>query len=321
MKNKRKPSKPHHSIKVGNYIRRRKRYSPENVFAHLDDFRMEERKAIAQGDVDNLPTHFQLDGDFIKGNNKNRYKTFQNNLTCVGCGLEGEYFFKERYKDSNSNIWHLNLYGVKNGKEILFTKDHIIPKSKGGLNTMSNLQTMCYGCNHEKGSVSNERFMKRVGRPVGGAKVEESMQEQRNDWCDINVPRKINGPVQGQPKYYPDDTYGPGTLPVPPIIVDVPQEAYDGIIFDDGLDNVELTNSQQDLSKVMTNSDLLKKTLTNEEKSGKVLCIDCKHFSKNNTKCAYERVVEVDYILGVKRIEAVDCYIMNKDGNCPHFDI
>ncbi len=293
MKNKRKPSKPHHSIKVGNYIRRRKRYSPENIFSHLDDFRMEERKAIAQGDVDNLPTHFQLDGDFIKGNNKNRYKTFQNNLTCVGCGLAGEYFFKERYKDSNT--WHLNLYGVKNGEEILFTKDHIIPKSKGGLNTMGNLQTMCYDCNHEKGSVSNERFMKRVGRPVEGAVVE-------ND------------------HYWPD-MYGPGTLPVPPIIVDVPQEAYDGIIFDDGLDNVELTNSQQDLSKVMTNSDLLKKTLTNEEKSGKVLCIDCKHFSKNNTKCAYERVVEVDYILGVKRIEAVDCYIMNKDGNCPHFDI
>ena len=44
------------------------------------------------------------------------------------------------------------MYGVKNGEEVLFTKDHIIPKSKGGKNHISNYQTMCEPCNSEKGN-------------------------------------------------------------------------------------------------------------------------------------------------------------------------
>ena len=33
---------------------------------------------------------------------------------------------------------------------ILFTKDHILPRSKGGKNWLQNYQTMCYNCNQEK---------------------------------------------------------------------------------------------------------------------------------------------------------------------------
>lgn len=38
----------------------------------------------------------------------------------------------------------------ENGKEVLMTKDHIIPKSKGGANDISNYQTMCKRCNEAK---------------------------------------------------------------------------------------------------------------------------------------------------------------------------
>lgn len=40
----------------------------------------------------------------------------------------------------------------ENGKEVLMTKDHIIPKSKGGADDISNYQTMCERCNEAKGN-------------------------------------------------------------------------------------------------------------------------------------------------------------------------
>lgn len=71
-------------------------------------------------------------------------------LVCAKCNLEGKEFHLEY--NTYENMWVLNLYGFKGDRPILFTHDHIIPKSKGGLpKTISNIQTMCYPCNHKKG--------------------------------------------------------------------------------------------------------------------------------------------------------------------------
>lgn len=84
-----------------------------------------------------------------------RYRVFKTSGTkCVKCGIEGKYFAleKDRYSKSERS-YHFNLYAVdKGGKEILMTKDHIIPKSKGGTDHISNLQTMCANCNNAKGN-------------------------------------------------------------------------------------------------------------------------------------------------------------------------
>lgn len=40
---------------------------------------------------------------------------------------------------------------LKCGRKDVLTLDHVIPKSKGGLFTYANLQTMCLWCNEEKG--------------------------------------------------------------------------------------------------------------------------------------------------------------------------
>jgi len=81
-----------------------------------------------------------------------RYKTFLTSGTkCVNCGLEAKYFAKER--DWKQLQYHFNLYGInENGEEIMLTKDHIIPKSKGGRNELVNYQTMCSMCNENKGN-------------------------------------------------------------------------------------------------------------------------------------------------------------------------
>lgn len=83
--------------------------------------------------------------------NSFRYWVFAKSTRCVTCGLEGEFFALERARSQDGERFHFNLYGRdKDGEEVLFTKDHVLPKSKGGNNRVGNLQTMCYRCNEAK---------------------------------------------------------------------------------------------------------------------------------------------------------------------------
>lgn len=77
-----------------------------------------------------------------------RLRTFKRSIVCVGCGMVGAHFWVER---NGGKTYHLNMYGFdKFGKETLMTRDHIIPKSKGGPNSLKNMQTMCCRCNCKK---------------------------------------------------------------------------------------------------------------------------------------------------------------------------
>ena len=81
-----------------------------------------------------------------------RYSVFQKSQKCGCCGLEASYLAYEKPLDSEK--YHINMYGVdEDGKEILFTKDHIIPFSKGGKNILGNYQTMCSKCDANKGNM------------------------------------------------------------------------------------------------------------------------------------------------------------------------
>ena len=72
---------------------------------------------------------------------------------CVRCGREGSHFYVERHPNETQGGKHLNLYAVDpDGTEVLMTVDHIVPKSLGGSNDLSNLQPMCMPCNQEKGN-------------------------------------------------------------------------------------------------------------------------------------------------------------------------
>lgn len=132
------PKKPPKTLQL---IRKQK-YSIEEVKEAVKDVLFE---------TDDKKARIEFDGDYIKGNSQ-RYQTFfTDGVKCSCCGIEGKFFAKERH--STSKCYHLNLYAVDdNGIEILMTKDHIIPKSKGGKNHLSNYQTMCSVCNSLKGN-------------------------------------------------------------------------------------------------------------------------------------------------------------------------
>jgi hypothetical protein len=81
-----------------------------------------------------------------------RYELFATKgIRCADCDIEGTYFALEKDINDSTSRFHLNLYGKDEyGNEVMITKDHILPKSKGGENRLSNYQTMCYKCNQKK---------------------------------------------------------------------------------------------------------------------------------------------------------------------------
>ncbi len=113
-------------------------YPIDETFEILGDTIYERRK-----------TFVNFHGENIKANSQ-RYIVFKKKgCTCVKCGLTASYFALERHE--NQERFHLNLYGVnEQGNEVLFTKDHIMPKAHDGASQIVNYQPMCIVCNNEK---------------------------------------------------------------------------------------------------------------------------------------------------------------------------
>lgn len=126
--------------------RKKKHYSLEEVFAHV--FQPAKDKKARNSTV-------IIDGEEIWPRTKKlivlkRQWQKEGEVKCVRCGLRGKYFVMERF--SKKSRWFFNLYGVRNGKEVLMNVDHIIPKSKGGGDGLNNSQVMCSICNNAKGN-------------------------------------------------------------------------------------------------------------------------------------------------------------------------
>lgn len=85
-----------------------------------------------------------------------RYKTFiEKGYRCVCCGRTGAYYALETSGQKKSRA-HFNLYSDDN---VLMTKDHILPRSKGGTDCIENMQTMCTICNSAKGNVVPDGYV------------------------------------------------------------------------------------------------------------------------------------------------------------------
>ena len=127
---------------ISGMIIEQKRYDIQDVFNRIgtDKLMLQTAKQKAQSDID-------VDGFSVHPVSL-RYQTFyQKGVKCACCGIEGTHF--KLCGDERTNRRHFNLF-TEDG--MLMTKDHIIPKSKGGLDTVDNMQTMCERCNHDKGN-------------------------------------------------------------------------------------------------------------------------------------------------------------------------
>jgi len=112
----------------------------------------------------------KLHGHKIK-NSSDRYVLFdRDEKTCVCCGVKASFWALQYAKNSKLTKPHLNLYGLSENNEItLFTKDHKLPRSMGGLDKIENYQIMCVKCNSKK---DNDVNWKELNIETNNYKVE-----------------------------------------------------------------------------------------------------------------------------------------------------
>jgi HNH endonuclease len=127
-----------------------------------------------------------------------RYQTFvKSGTVCVSCGLQAEYFALEQHVNPKKPIreerFHLNLYATTSAiREIMFTKDHILPRARGGGNGLDNMQTMCQPCNTAKGHITEFQLdpsLRRTGR-TSRSRVKRLKHKVLKELANIKEERK-----------------------------------------------------------------------------------------------------------------------------------
>lgn len=120
-----------------------KKYGIDEVFTLIgNDYLIGDKVIDKKADV-------EIDG-YLVHRSSLRYKVFyQKGTVCCRCGRKGAYFTLDKETaEYDGNRRHFNLYSEDN---VLMTKDHILPRSMGGKDKVSNMQTMCVHCNVKKG--------------------------------------------------------------------------------------------------------------------------------------------------------------------------
>lgn len=81
----------------------------------------------------------------------------KNEIRCPLCGTKASHFrLVQDIAQPNAVNYYLHLYGFYKTKNktvyMPFNIDHILPRSKGGWNIISNFQATCHTCNIKKGA-------------------------------------------------------------------------------------------------------------------------------------------------------------------------
>lgn len=102
------------------------------------------------------PHRVMFDGDMVKANSQRLQLFYTKGFKCTCCGIEGKFFIKIKTAPEEKH-YHLELIGLtQDNRYVVMTKDHIVPKARGGKDELENYQTMCCLCNSKKADDPDE---------------------------------------------------------------------------------------------------------------------------------------------------------------------
>jgi hypothetical protein len=74
-------------------------------------------------------------------------------IVCFCCGIIADRWVVGKHKHDRVGVPVMNLYALNQKKElVMMTRDHIIPKSLGGIDIIENLRPACTLCNMLRGN-------------------------------------------------------------------------------------------------------------------------------------------------------------------------
>ena len=83
-------------------------------------------------------------------------------LKCWECGIEGSCFIVNKHANEELRSPVIDLFAERDGNFVLMTRDHIIPRSYGGVDDVENLRIGCSPCNSVRGNhlnAADHKFM------------------------------------------------------------------------------------------------------------------------------------------------------------------
>ena len=76
-------------------------------------------------------------------------------LRCWECGVEADRFIVKHHRNDQKKPPVLELFAHTGKSLVMMTRDHIVPKSLGGLDDVANLRPGCEKCNGRRKSTMN----------------------------------------------------------------------------------------------------------------------------------------------------------------------
>lgn len=102
-------------------------------------------------------------------------------IRCWQCGCEADRWVADKGPRHDGNPV-LNLWGMRGGSLVLMNRDHIIPKSLGGVDDVENLRPACEVCNGGRGNaLTDEELRFRADNPhlVSAGRLEQGKAKAR----------------------------------------------------------------------------------------------------------------------------------------------